>query len=154
YRLELRRFHTASYEVEPNDTIATAGVFPPGGFAAGAIPTAGDHDLHRFTTTTNELVTFDVFADATPAGDNGFSTYAGLGSDLDAVRTTRASPAGFAGPSTSDPAPGTFPEGTADGLPPAAVSFVAPPTSHVFYLDVTAADGSGGANHFYAVRRR
>jgi hypothetical protein len=154
YRLELRLFHSATYEVEPNDTLQTANGFPATGYAAGVIPAAGDRDLYRFTTTTNELVTFDVFADDTATGSDGFSEYSGHGSDLDPLLTIRDSTGAVVARSTSDPAAATFTEGIADGLPTAAVTFVAPPTSHVFYLDVTAADGSGGVNHYYVVHRR
>jgi hypothetical protein len=34
------------------------------------------------------------------------------------------------------------------------VTFVAPVTGHVFYLEVADADGSGSAAHYYAVERR
>jgi hypothetical protein len=154
YRLELQRFHTATYEVEPNDTIAQAGVLPPGGYVAGVIATAGDRDLYRFTTSTGQFVVFDVFADATATGSDGFSEYSGHGSDLDPLLTIRDSTGAIVAQSTSEPVSGTFTEGVVEGLPTASVAYIGPPTSHVFYLEVAAADGSGGVNHYYTVRRR
>jgi hypothetical protein len=154
YRLELQRFHAATYEVEPNDTIAQAGSIPPNGFVAGVIDTAGDRDLYRFTTSTGQFVIFDVFADATATGSDGFSEFSGHGSDLDPLLTIRDSTGAIVAQSTSEPTGAIFTEGVAEGLPTASVTYIGPPTSHVFYLEVTAADGSGGVNHYYTVRRR
>jgi hypothetical protein len=154
YRLELKRFHSAPYETEPNDTIATANAFPGGKFAAGVISIPGDLDLFRFVAGNGELVTFVVYADDTATGSDGFSEYSGHGSDLDPLLVIRDSTGAVLATSTSVPPGSVYTESVADGLPTAALTFVGPPTSHTFYLEVTSADGSGGSGHYYVVERR
>ncbi|HEV8112282.1 MAG TPA: hypothetical protein VGR31_05870 [Planctomycetota bacterium] len=154
YRLELSRFLSAIYETEPNDTIAVAPAFPGSGQVAGVIATAGDRDLYHFTAPSRSLVSFVVYADATATGSDGFSEYSGHGSDLDPLLTIRDDAGAPMTVSTSQPVGLDFTEGIIDGLPTATVTFVATPTSSSYFIEVTAADGSGGPNHTYVLRRR
>jgi hypothetical protein len=154
YRLELTRFHGTTRESEPNDSLVTATPFPNSRFVSGAITSPGDRDLYRFTTSNDELVTFVVYAGSFSTGSDGFSEYSDFGSALDPLLIVRDSLGAIVATSTSQPANGTFTESVLDGLPTAAVTFVAPVTGHVFYLEVADADGSGSAAHYYAVERR
>ncbi len=54
--------------------------------------------------------------------------------------------------STSTPA-NTYTESITDGLPTAAVSFVAP-TSGLFYVQVESAGGSGSVTNYYVITKR
>lgn len=153
YRLELRRFKTSTFETEPNDTIAQAALFPPGG-ASGVIGTAGDADFYRFTALSHQIVTFDVFASDTPTGTNQLSEYSGHGSALAPLLTIRDGNGAILSQTTSLPANGVYAESVSDGLPTCAVAFVAPDTTHTFYLEVEAADGTGGPDHTYVVVKR
>lgn len=154
YRLELTLFHSATQESEPNDGISAADMFPSGDFAAGAISIPGDLDFFRFTTKKDELVTFVVYAGNLATGSGGSPEYSGWGSDLDPLLTIRDTLGAVVATSTSAPANAVFTESVADGLPTAAVTFVAPPTSNTFYIEVTASDGSGTSTHYYVIERR
>jgi len=154
YRLELRLFHSAVYESEPNDTVAEAGEFPGGGFAAGAITAAGDRDLHHFTASSKQLVVFAVYASSTATGTNGFAEYSGHGSVLAPLLTIRDVTGAAVATSTSQPAGGTYTEGILEGLPTAAVAFVASPTADDYYIEVAAADGTGSLAHTYVLQKR
>jgi hypothetical protein len=154
YRLELNRFHSSTYETEPNDNVSAADPFPGGKFASGTISIAGDRDLWRFSTSNDELVTFVVYAGNASTGSPGSPEYSGHGSSLDPLLTIRDGVGAAVATSTSHPLGGIFTESTGDGLPTAAVTFVAPSTSHTFYLEVTDADGSGANDHTYVVERR
>ena len=154
YRLELKRFHASTPEDEPNDALADADPFPGGKFAAGEISTPGDLDLFRFTTSRDQLVTFVVYAGNVATGSDGVPDYSGWGSALPPLLTVRDVVGAAVAVSTSTPVNGVFTESVIDGLPTAAVTFVAPPTSTTFYLEVTSADGSGAGGHTYVVERR
>jgi hypothetical protein len=154
YRLELRRFHTATYEAEPNDSVDDPDLFPGGGWAAGAIATPGDVDVYSFSAGTGQLVTFEVFASDTATGSDGFPEYSGHGSALAPLLTIRDRLGAAVATSTSTPAGSIFTESIVGGLATAAVTFVAPPTSHQFFVEVASADGSSGADHYYVLHRR
>ena len=153
YRLELRRFKASTFETEPNDTIAQAHVFPPGG-ASGVIGAAGDVDLYRFLALSHQIVTFDVFASSAATGTDQQSEYAGHGSALLPLLTIRDANGEILSQTTSLPANGVYAESVSDGLPTCAVAFVAPDTTHVFYVEVAAADGTGGPDHTYVLVKR
>jgi len=154
YRLELERFHAAVQESEPNDLTSTADAFPSGKFAAGVVSIPGDVDLFRFTASRDQLVTFVVYAGEATTGSDGFPEYSGWGSDLQPLLTIRDTVGAAVATSTSAPTNLVFTESVADGLPTAAVTFVVPPTSTSFFLEVAAADGTGSSAHYYVVERR
>ncbi|MFN0008255.1 MAG: hypothetical protein ACKVXR_10130 [Planctomycetota bacterium] len=154
YRLELERFRAATQESEPNDTTSTADLFPGGKFVAGSITAPGDVDRFRFTTSRDQLVTFVVYAGNVATGSDGSSEYSGWGSDLAPLLTIRDTVGAAVATSTSTPVNSTFTESVADGLPTAAVTFVAPPTNNTFFLEVAADDGAGSGSHYYVVERR
>jgi hypothetical protein len=153
YRLELRRFKASTFETEPNDTIAEAKAFPAGG-ASGIIGAPGDVDLYRFTAESHQIVTFDVFASNTPTGTDQQSEYAGHGSALAPLLTIRDENGAVLSQTTSLPANGIYGESISDGLPTCAVAFVAPDSTHTFYIEVAAADGTGGPDHTYVLVKR
>ncbi len=154
YRLELRRFKSATFETEPNDTLAQAPAFPPGGLAAGEIAAPGDVDVYRFSAVSEQLITFSIFAGDAATGTNQQAEYSGNGSALAPLLQIRDVNGNVIASSTSLPANGVFTEAVTDGLPTATVAFVAPPTSHVYYVEVAAADGTGGDDHTYVLLRR
>ena len=154
YRLELRRFHAAVAETEPNDSLAQAHAFPGGGYAAGVIGTPGDVDVYRFGALGEQIVTFDVYAGNTATGTDAMSEYSGHGSALAPLLSVRDVNGVPLATSTSLPVNGIYTESVSDALPTAAVTFVAPPTSHVFYVEVASADGTGGPDHYYVLRKR
>lgn len=154
YRLELTRFHTAAQESEPNDGTSTAEPFPNSDFVAGAITAPGDVDLFRFSTKKDQLVTFVVYAGNAATGSDGFPEYSGWGSDLEPLLTIRDTVGAAVATSTSAPTNAIFTESVADGLPTAAVTFVAPPTNNTFFLEIGASDGAGSSAHYYVVERR
>jgi len=153
YRLELRRFKSSTFETEPNDTVAQARAFPPGG-ASGVIGAAGDVDLYRFTAESHQIVTFDVFAGNAATGTDQQSEYSGHGSALAPLLTIRDGNGAALAQTTSLPANGVYGEAVSDGLPTCAVAFVAPETTHTFYIEVAAADGTGGPDHTYVLVKR
>ncbi len=153
YRLELRRFKASTFETEPNDTIAQARAFPAAG-ASGTIGAPGDVDLYRFTALSRQIVSFDVFASSAGTGTNQQSEYSGHGSALLPLLTIRDSNGAILSQTTSLPANGVYGESVYDGLPTCAVAFVAPDTTHTFYVEVAAADGTGGPDHTYVLVRR
>ena len=55
--------------------------------------------------------------------------------------------------STSTPVNAVFTGSVLENLPTGAVTFVVPPTSNTFYLEVTSTDGSGTSSHYYVVER-
>jgi hypothetical protein len=152
YRLELTRFKAATYETEANDTIATADTLSTS--AAGAIATAGDVDVFRFTATQNRFTTISIYAtnsDVNNLMSDGFFEYSGHGSNLDPLLTIKDA-AGTTLASSTIAALDVTTECITDGLPTAAVSFVAPTTGS-FYVQVESASGSGDPSNYYVITK-
>lgn len=147
YRLELSRFKSSTYESEPNNAIAEAGVLSTS--SSGVIDTAGDVDVFRFTATQDRFLTIAVYASNGPTDSDGFFEYSGHGSDLDPVLTITDAAGNPLASSTCTPV-NSYTESVTDGLPTAAVSFVAP-TSGTFYVNVESASGTGDAANYYVI---
>ena len=101
------------------------------------------------------MVTVYIHADDDETDDNGYEDLSGNGSDLDPMLTIRNG-AGAVLATTSITPPindESFTQGLANGLPVAAVSFVAPSTGN-FYVDVGDEDGEFGEDHYYQIEVR
>ena len=150
YRLELSRFKSATYETEPNDSIAEAGTLTTS--AAGVIDSIGDVDVFQFSATKDHFVTIAVYASSTPTGSDGFDEYSGYGSDLDPLLTITDDTGTPLASSTCLPL-NSYTESITDGLPTAAVSFIAPASGR-FYVNVESASGSGDPSNYYVITKR
>jgi len=150
YRLELSRFKSAGYESEPNDAIGEADTLSTS--AAGVIDTAGDVDVFRFTASANRFVTIAIYASDSETDSDGFFEYSGHGSDLDPLLTITDEAGTTLATSTCMPVT-SYTESVTDGLPTAAVSFVAP-TSGRYFVNVESASGTGDSDSYYVITKR
>src|SRR5262249_31942439 len=140
YRLELTKFKSATYEAEPNDTIATANLLTTN--AAGVIDVAGDVDVFHFLAVKDRLVTIQAYAanvDPNLLMSEGFFEYSNHGSNLDPLLTIKDA-GGTTLASSTIAAVDVTTECITDGLPTMAVSFIAPSTG-TFYVQVESASG-------------
>jgi hypothetical protein len=150
YRLELSRFKSATYETEPNNSIAESGTLTTS--AAGVIDSIGDVDVYQFTAAKDHFVTIAVYASDSPTGSDGFEEYSGYGSDLDPLLTITDGTGTPLASSTCLPL-NSYTESITDGLPTAAVSFVAPASGR-YYVNVESASGTGDASNYYVITKR
>jgi len=157
YHCSLSRRFEGSYETEANDTPDAADSPNAFGRAAGAIGTAGDVDLFRFSAEKDQLVVCSVFAaraDENEGGSDGFRAFSGYGSTLHPmVRVLRHNGVPVASVVYSPSDSCCSAEGVVDGLPTATVAFFAP-SADTFYVEVSSEDGTASASHLYMVRIR
>ncbi|NJN14248.1 MAG: hypothetical protein HC813_00895 [Planctomycetes bacterium] len=157
FSLSFARRSTSAFEAEPNGTRTDANFFATTNRASGVIATPGDTDFFRFDAEENELVILAVLARSVTRGgiySNGHRAFSGHGSALQPRLRIQNGAGGTLATSfftAPDDCAGT--EDIVDGLPSAAVAFIAP-AAGTYYLEVTAENGTSGTDHFYLVRRR
>jgi hypothetical protein len=139
----------AGYEVEPNDTLVTAGALDAAGRAAGSIGITIDSDHYRFQATAGVPVTFDCLADGAPS-TNGFAQHNDFGSQMSPVLVVRA--ADGTALTVADCDIGVL-NGVLEGLATATLVFV-PPTTGTYYLEVADTTGGAGSEYRYTIVRR
>lgn len=153
YTLELSRFRSSKYESEPNNTFETADTLDGQKRGSGVIDLVAlgsEADFFRFNASQNRLTTIAIYADNSPTGSDGFENYSGHGSDLAPVLEVFDGDGASIALSTSNPVSGIYTEGVVDGLPTAAVSFVAP-ASGTYFVSVVDDSGSTGDSYFYVI---
>jgi hypothetical protein len=138
----------ATFEVEPNDDMVTAGTFDASGSAAGSISVLDDPDTFSFSATAGVPVHFQCLADA--SGPNGFFELDDFGSVMspaltvfDSTVTTLTS--AFTSPATS--------VGIVDGLATLSLTFV-PPATGTYYVQVTDENSGFGTDSYYVLLKR
>jgi hypothetical protein len=155
YRVELTRFRAATYEHEPNDTIANANSLGSGGRSAGviepAVPGVADTDVFHFKVAKDRLTTIQIYASYFSTDSDGFFEYSGHGSDLEPDLRILDHEGTEIAYSTSDWSTVST-EDVIYGLPCAAVSFVAPASGR-YYVEVTDAFGGFGSEYYYVIER-
>ncbi len=148
YAIELTRFHSATYETEPNDTAVEAGAL--GEHVAGAITVADDVDMYRVSLSKDQLVRFDCFASSSPTDSDGIDDYAGHGSSLSPLIELLDSEGVVVASSTSVPTNGTYTESVTEPLPTCAlVTTVA--TAGTYYVRISDANALNGAAYYYVL---
>jgi hypothetical protein len=139
YLLRLHRVQSSEFEVEPNDSIATATPFPAGGKITGTLSSDSDLDLYSFSASAGELVIFSIeagFAEAFELTTWG-STLIPTLTLLDASNVTLTTADGST-------------RGTNTGLYLVEVSFVAPADgSYAIQVGGT----SGASGHYTLIKR-
>ncbi|HZN62014.1 MAG TPA: Ig domain-containing protein [Planctomycetota bacterium] len=151
YAFQLVRFKDATFETENNDTPNGAdplAAFGPGR-AAGVIGTNGDVDNYLILVNQGDVVVLSIYA-ASGALSDGFASFSNYGSDLlPNVRILNVTP------DAETPYDGLNLSGESitNGLATIELVFIAPATAG-FIVEVTASDGTGGANHLYIIERR
>jgi len=156
FGLRVERLATSSFEVEPNDTAATAMVVPASGWVSGIIG-SGDQDHFKVHAEAGQLVTVSVLG---PAGAGLASSLADWGSSLMPSLSVRDS-SGNVVSSTSADRKGSVNFSETLQHPLVAQIGNVPPTVQAsfravaagdFDVAVTDADGQGGANFYYALQ--
>jgi hypothetical protein len=156
YAFQPVRFRSSRRESEPNDTRPTADTLDAAGRGSGVVDPAGDVDFFRFEADAGELVTVAVHATRqVPPGSDGFRFLSGHGSTLQPAITAFDPAGGVVAESSYTPpvALCTTSESVTDGLPVAALTFVAP-TAGTYTVEVRDELGGGSATATYVVERR
>ena len=156
YRVELTRFRSATAESEPNNTVAEADSLGSGGRSAGVIevPAPGallDVDVFSFSASADRLTTISIYASFFATDSDGFVEFSGHGSDLEPQLRILDAEGGEVAISTSDWSTVTT-EDVVNGLPCAAVSFIAA-TGGTYYVEVSDAFDASGPTYYYVIEK-
>jgi len=148
YAVVLTRFATSTYETEPNDTDAEAGVLATR--VSGVIDSAPDVDMYSITLTKDRLARFTCYASSGATSSDGVGDLSGHGSDLAPLIELVDDTGTVVASSTSMPALGIYAECVTDPLPTCTLAAVID-TTGTYFVRVSAADGGFSATHYYVL---
>ena len=151
FALELQT--PAGYEVEANDSAATANTLDANGRAAGAIGAPGDVDVFSFTADEGEVVVFAIYA-GNESVATGYENFDDYGSDLDPQLTLRDDQALVLNMTElpANPFLEGGPKSVTNGIATIEAAFVAPEQG-TYTIEVRDVAGSGSALHTYVLER-
>ncbi|MBK7644407.1 MAG: hypothetical protein IPJ19_15425 [Planctomycetes bacterium] len=149
YRLELTRFQSSTYEVEPNDLDADAA--PLVERVSGAIDPNGDVDTYKVALTKDKLVRFSCYASDSATDSNGSFNFSGHGSDLAPLIEILDETDTLVASSTSVPVTsGVFTESVTDSLPTNSLVWTAPASGN-YFVRISDANAGNGATYYYVL---
>lgn len=154
YGIELTRHKAAAWEVEPNDTPATAMSLDSNRRGSGTIGSDGDVDVYQFSATASELASFAIYAHTAdvPPGSDGDHQRSGYASTMHPKVTIRDSGGNIVGTAVRS-LPHVSAESVTNPLPTLELVMVAPATG-VYTITVEDQTIHGSATASYILERR
>lgn len=148
YGIELKRFLSATWETEPNDTDVEAGTLKTR--VAGVIDVSGDQDMYKVNLKLDQFVRVVCYTSNSFTDSNGDPDHAGFGSDLAPLLEIVDDAGTVVASSTSFPTNIVYTESVTQPLPTCGLAFTAA-ASGTYFVRISDATAGFAATDYYVL---